>query len=117
MSGPDQLASDWGSLTKVQREQATFLLDLIRGERLIPDIRQWNSLTPEERRHIAVAGEHFAAGFGLTFREYLFLHEDLAPFLTKAGYRRLKATPAQKEQRRDLAEARALRQKMKRDAH
>lgn len=115
VAGPDQLASDWGSLTKAQREQATFLLDLIRSERPMPDIRNWNSLTPEEKRHIAVAGEHFTAGIGLTFREYLFLHEDLAPVLTKAGYKRLKATPTQKQKRRDQADERVLLRQLERD--
>lgn len=102
-----QLASDWGALTKATREAARPLLEPLRRHvPTLPDIADWRTLSPQERRQIALAGEAFAAVFGLTFHELLSLKPDPVPPITPAGLHRLKATPqekARRAQRRDDA--------------
>ncbi len=110
-----QVASDWGSLTKPQREMAAKLLAPLLADRPGPGMDAWPSLTPAERGQLAAMGEKYAGAFGLTFREFLSLHPDSVPTLTRAGERRLKSSPEEKQARRDRADARALQAQWERD--
>ena len=110
-----QLASDWGALTKGTREAARPLLEPLRRHvTTLPDIADWRTLSPQERRQIALAGEAFAAVFGLTFHELLSLKPDPVPSITPAGLRRLKATPEEKARRAQRRDDAAYRRDLER---
>lgn len=95
-----QLASDWGAMTKGERDTARVYLQELRGlQPDLPDIADWKTLTPAQRFQIAQAGEALARAFGLTFREWLSLKANPAPPITPAGLKRLQASPQEKAQR------------------
>ncbi|WP_189092889.1 hypothetical protein [Deinococcus ruber] len=101
VSGSDQVASDWGSLTLQQRLAALPVLFALREHHpTMPDPEHWHELTAQERRAVAEIGEQFTQALGLTFREYLLRRTHPAPTITPAGYRRLKASEPEKERRR-----------------
>ncbi|UQN07968.1 hypothetical protein [Deinococcus sp. QL22] len=110
-----QLASDWGAMTKGERELARPLLEPLRGHVPgLPDVAGWITLTPQERRQIALAGEAFAEVLGLTFRELLSLKPTPAPTITTAGLKRLKATPQEKARRAQRRDDAAYRRELER---
>ncbi|KQR01759.1 hypothetical protein [Deinococcus sp. Leaf326] len=102
-----QRASDWGQLTRTEREQAEVILQALPGG---ADIKMdgWLTMDPEQRATIAQIGERFAAGLGLTFREFMGLRVEPAPYVTAAGLRRLQASPKEKERRREASDIRWL---------
>lgn len=111
-----QLASDWGSLTKAEREAATLLLHYLREVVPdLPDVAAWNRLTPQERHQVAQAGEAVARQLGLTFREFLSLKGEPAPAITAAGLRRLQASPTEKQRRAAARDDAAFRRQLARD--
>lgn len=111
-----QVASDWGSLTKKDREVAApLLVTLLRAVPGAPAMTQWTALSPAERAGLAEVGERFAQRLGLTFREYLGLRSEPAPAITPAGLRRLQATPAEKRVRAKRRDERALARQWERD--
>lgn len=110
-----QLASDWGGLTKRERDVARPLLELLRRQvRDLPDVAEWSVLSPQERRQLALAGEAFALRLGLTFREVLSLKPTPAAAITAAGLRRLQASPVEKERRAQRRDDAAYRRDLER---
>lgn len=100
-----QRASDWGRLTRTEREQAEVILQALPGGTDI-EMDGWLMMGPDQRATVARIGETFAAGLGLTFREFMGLRAEPAPDVTAAGLRRLQASPAEKQRRREVSDAR-----------
>lgn len=95
-----QVASDWGSMSKGERDAARVYLQELRAALPdLPDIADWKTLTPAQRFQVAQAGEDLAAAFGLTFHEWLSLKASPAAPITAAGLRRLQASPEDKARR------------------
>ena len=110
VSGPTQLAADWGGLAGSLRDEwAPLLNTALQNIPNAPDATRWKVLTPAQRATVALAGEVLAKRFGLTFHELLSLKLDPAPELTAAGYDRLTSSGEDKARRIDQRERR-LRQ-------
>lgn len=111
-----QVASDWGGLTKKDREVASPLLaTLLRAVPGAPAMTQWTALSSAGQAGLAEVGERFAQRLDLTFREYLELRSEPAQAITPAGLRRLQATPAEKRVRAKRRDERALARQWERD--
>lgn len=110
-----QVASDWGSMTKGERDAARVCLQEVRGSLPdLPDIADWKTLTPAQRFQIAQAGEDLAGAFGLTFHEWLSLKASPAAPITAAGLRRLQASPQEKAHRAQRRSDAAYRRDLER---
>ena len=110
-----QVASDWGRMTKGERDAARVYLQEVR--RLmpdLPDIVDWKILTPAQRFQVAQAGEDLAGVFGLTFHEWLGLKPDSVAPITAAGLRRLQASPEEKARRAQRRSDAACRRDLER---
>lgn len=69
-----QVAADWGTMTKGERDATRVYLQEVRGSVPdLPDIADWKTPTPAQRFRVAQAGKDLAGAFGLTFHELLGL--------------------------------------------
>lgn len=88
-----QIASDWGAMTKEERDTARVYLQELRSlQPDLPDIADWQTLRPAQRFQIAQAGEALAGAFGLTFHEWLSMKYEPASPITAAGLKWLQAS-------------------------
>ena len=99
MTGPPQLVADWGELSAAQREHP--LVRAMATPLELPDPADWKAYSPKERQLLALLVERAVTPFGLTFREFVTLNKRPPETLTARGYKRLTASPSEKERRRE----------------